>query len=152
MGTLQERFDASYTLEPVTGCWLWNRWRNQDGYGRTQVAGKNVLAHRWSYTLHHGLIPAGRIVMHTCDVPACVNPAHLRAGTVQENVADRDQKGRRPPPKGAKNGRAKLTPSDVHEIRRLLTNGLPVRVCAKRYSVTGTTIRGIRDRRSWSHL
>ena len=34
------------------------------------------------------------IVMHTCDMPACVNPAHLRVGTQLNNVRDSIAKGR----------------------------------------------------------
>ena len=46
-----------------------------------------------------------------------MNPSHLFDGTQAENVADRDMKGRRPPPQGVANGRAKLTDVAIRAIR-----------------------------------
>ena len=76
-------------------CWLW-RAHKRLGYGRFLVRGKLITAHRYSHELHHGPVPPGSVVMHSCDVRACVNPAHLRLGTQLANVWDAIDKGRWP--------------------------------------------------------
>jgi len=75
-------------------CWDWAGHTRWDGYGRFRHQHKAVFAHRYSYELHHGQIPDGMSVMHTCDNPICTNPKHLRVGTHQENMDDMRAKGR----------------------------------------------------------
>lgn len=76
-------------------CWEWTAGCFKRGYGAFSYAGKNPgYAHRFSYELHHGPIPKGGVVMHTCDNRKCVNPAHLNAGTQRDNIHDSIKKGR----------------------------------------------------------
>lgn len=84
-------------VQKSDGCWVFTgAVCNRAGHLHiAREDGSRALAHRFSYELHHGLIPTGLVVMHSCDVPACVNPAHLSLGTQRENVHDAMRKGRR---------------------------------------------------------
>lgn len=75
-------------------CWLWTRYRDEHGYGRTWFDGGHITAHRLAYILTHGEIPDGAHILHSCDNPPCVNPAHLRAGTRSDNMRDKVARGR----------------------------------------------------------
>ena len=116
--------------------------RRGNGYGRIGIKGKNILAHRYSYELAHGEIPPGLIICHTCDNPLCVRPAHLYAGTNQDNVNDSMRRGR--------NGRATLTWEKVDKIRRLHSSGKCTRsFLAEWFGVTLNTIDSIMSNRTW---
>jgi len=83
------------------GCWVWAGSKIRKGYGYWSGGGSRGLAHRHSWALQNGPIPDGLWVLHHCDNPPCVNPAHLYLGTVVENVQDAVSRNRlhRPPAK-----------------------------------------------------
>lgn len=88
---LADRLAGKYQIDPTTGCWNWTACTDKHGYGQIALGGKHggqALAHRVSYELHVGQIPDGMMVLHSCDNPACINPAHLRIGTQIDNMAD----------------------------------------------------------------
>ena len=74
-------------VEKTETCWLWRGPQIPQGYGEF-CNQKAILAHRFSWQLAHGPIPVGLYILHTCDVPLCVNPDHLWAGTQQDNIRD----------------------------------------------------------------
>ena len=92
------RNPLSRLLSKVTitdgGCWEWQAATFQKGYGRFSYNGKTLGAHRVSWELHHGPVPDDLWVLHECDNPPCVNPAHLFLGDVRDNNADRAAKDR----------------------------------------------------------
>ena len=104
-----DRF-MSYVHKSDNGCWLWTAYRMKNGYGMFRTPARHELAHRASYRLFVGELDQ-RDVMHACDTPSCVNPAHLRLGTRAENMQDAKSKGRMR--FGENHGRAKLTNEQV---------------------------------------
>lgn len=86
--------------------------KHRQGYGMVnRKDSKEKYAHRYTYEKAHGEIPAGLVVMHSCDNPSCVNLEHLSLGTQQDNIKDRDKKGRTAV--GSANARTKMTPSMI---------------------------------------
>ena len=132
-------------------CWLWTGCHNRDGYGRFGLNGRVVNAQRAAWMLMFGSIADGLQVCHRCDVPACVNPAHLFLGTQAENNADRNAKGRQM--KGERQNFAKLTPDLVREIRAsYAAGGVTTRALAARYGMAPSAIHGVISRRHWAHV
>src|SRR5690606_26360550 len=119
---IYERFWEKVLIRSDEACWEWQATRNNKGYGLFTISaavGKQ-LAHRFSYETRHGRIPVGLSVMHSCDNPRCVNPAHLSVGTHQENLRDMARKGRwrNSGVRGESVGTSKLTDEQVIAIRQ----------------------------------
>lgn len=87
------RFWDKVYPEPNTGCWLWGAGISWNGYGVTSSDSWPKKAHRWVAEVEYGHHD-GKIVMHSCDMPACVNPDHLSWATTLDNVRDRYAKKR----------------------------------------------------------
>lgn len=131
-------------------CWLWTGGKSSRGYGFFWLKTKSTSAHRVSFFLAHGTLPASLDVLHRCDVPLCVNPAHLFLGTQRDNGRDMAEKGRSL--FGEKHNQAKLTELEVVEIRRKRANGFALKELADEFCVTGTLISYICNRKIWRHI
>lgn len=142
------RFFSKVDVVGEAECWEWMASRNPNGYGAFCALGTTFAAHRFSYMLANGKIEDPELVVrHKCDNPACVNPRHLETGTHQDNMLDRSMRMRTP--RGAKNGRAKLTDEDVLAIykdKRFSTD------IARDYNVGADTVRRIKKGTGWSHI
>lgn len=145
--TLLERFMSK--VNKSNECWIWTGACNSQGYGTIQTAFKLSRAHRVSYELFKGPIPAGLWVLHSCDVPGCVNPEHLSIGTAAENAQDMVRKKRNANRSGALHPMAVLSHYDVKSIR---ASTLPGNNLADIYSVSQATISNIRHKKSWSYV
>lgn len=141
-------------IERVTesGCWIWIRalkgkgWETGDGYGACWFSGAYHYAHHLAWEAYRG--PSnGLHVLHTCDIPSCCNPAHLRLGTNDDNIRDKVSKGRHL--HGETHNMVKLTAEEVLAIRA--SNESEV-VLAARYGVCRSNIGMIRRRVKWSHI
>lgn len=128
---MSERFWSKVAKAGPDECWLWRSVVNNRGYGkfvvgsRTDGTSRMAYAHRHAYELVNGPIPFGLVVRHKCDVPACVNPAHLETGTQSQNMRDCFERGRArmPDSRGENHGNVKLTDMQVAEIRAKYNEG-----------------------------
>nr|WP_087475466.1 HNH endonuclease signature motif containing protein [Nitrospira cf. moscoviensis SBR1015] len=175
---IKERFESFIMPVTECGCWLWTGGSSTRGYGQFRMLGRGWRAHRAAWTIYRGPIPDGLHVLHKCDVTSCVNPDHLFLGTPLDNARDKESKGRGNQPRGLrngrytkpwatcrgdrhparinpeirqgeKNGRAKLTASDIIAIR---TSPLGNRPLGRIYGVSHTNIRRIKIGKLWGHL
>jgi len=103
-------------------CWVWTGARiikSTHPYGLiwNDAHTQRLRAHRVAWELTNGQkIPAGKHILHSCDNPPCVNPAHLRVGTDADNHRDRIERGRSP--RGEHNPMAILTLKQAKDIRK----------------------------------
>lgn len=163
-----------YVTTTDTECWGWTGSTYGPGlYGRLWDGERIIAAHRFSYQIHHGEIPPGFQVMHSCDNPPCTNPLHLRLGTALDNAQDRDRKGRQPSgdqhwkrrfagdsrfhyPNWIVRDKSritlKLTDKKVLEIKALARQGVSQVKLSKQFGVGQATISGILRGHTWKHV
>jgi hypothetical protein len=152
---LSERISRRAEPDLNSGCLLWSGAVSNRGYGVICVDNRPRAAHRVAYEVHRGPIPDGMILLHSCDTPSCVNPDHLRVGTVKDNTADMMAKGRqkfgpgKPFQKGERGHRAVLSET---EARAIESDPRSVRVLANEYGVAESTVRHIKNHTNWKHL
>jgi hypothetical protein len=159
LSKVRERLLSRIAPPNSNGCALWTGGIASSGYGAVKIFGRRWSAHRAVWTVFSGPITDGLCVLHKCDVRACVNIEHLFLGTLADNIADMDRKGRRNPPMpwplgpvGIDAPQTKLTESNVIEIFRRQYDGESYRSLAREFGVGKSTIWQIVAGKKWRHL
>lgn len=129
--------------------------KEADGYrapnGYVKVG--REYAHRKAYREHFGVGKAGMrglVVMHACDNPACVEPAHLMLGTQKQNMADKVLKGRQA--KGERVAGSKLNDVAVASMRARYRQGVRQSVLAEEFGISQGQVSRIVNARLWAHV
>jgi hypothetical protein len=162
---LEKRFEKNTIPVPESGCIIWLKSWNREGYGIIGIEHKSCLAHRIAWEIYRGEIPEGMDVLHKCDTPPCVNPNHLFLGTQIDNIKDMVKKGRARALQGEENPLSKLKKEDILFIRQKVFIG-KIRGpdgkfrksynCHKQiadiYNITSANVRSIINRKTWKHI
>jgi hypothetical protein len=163
----RRRFEKKFERGNPDACWPWIAGVNAHGYGKIHLAPgvSAALANRvaLAFKLGRDLRP-GRFACHTCDNPACVNPAHLYEGNALTNNRDALNRGRAVRARGSRkvrtenhlrgsaHPRSTLTEAKVREIRRLRAEGATLKALGARFGVHFTAIRSVCVGRTWRHV
>lgn len=130
-----------------TGCREWTGTINNHGYAWLSVGNKRGNIGRHILGLKPG---DGKVMMHTCDNPRCVEPSHLRVGTTRENQADKVAKRRLA--FGERQGGAVLTEAIVRDIRARWKRGWSVGLIRRVLKLNYQTVLSVVDGRNWRHV
>lgn len=150
------RFLDKVDVQGPDDCWEWKACILSTGYGQFCVGTRRECAHRVSQELFNGGFPdpEKQICCHSCRSRSCVNPRHLRAGSIQENIDDREKDGT--VPRGDRHGMAKLSEDQVREIRKLYSapkeERPTLRELARTFGVDHTTIQLVIKHKIWKHV
>ena len=145
------RFWSKVDKHGPNDCWEWTEGRNQKGYGQFHDCNNRPYrAHRVAFAVSYG--DTELLVLHDCDNPACCNPAHLYAGTHDDNRCDCVDRGRAAVCRGEDNSCAKLTEDDVRAICALRNDGWILREIAKEYGISYGQVGRICRGDNWSHV
>lgn len=151
-GSFEERFWLR--VKKSKSCWEWQGRVGKLGYARIRRTDRSrVFVHRLSYEMHHGPVPEGLLVLHTCDNRRCVNPKHLYVGTHQDNTDDMFRRGRANKAQGERHGNAKLSDAEARRLVDMFRAGeATVAQLAVRYNLHPVHVDGVIKGRRRKHL
>ena len=136
-------------------CWKWLAGKHKFGYGKIKIYGKTMGAHCFSFILHNGKIPIGKLILHSCNNPECCNPLHLYAGTYKDNSNDMIKADSQI--KGENVNTAKLNKEQVLKIRKLYqSNKYTLKKIALLFRIGISTVHHIvtnnKKYKHWKHI
>lgn len=135
---------AERSISVPGGCRLWLGSRlKRHGYGMIRHRTKWTRTHKAMYELTYGDVPAGVHVLHTCDVPNCIQPAHLYLGNNAQNIQDKCERDR--------SGK-KLNISLARKIKLMLASGLSQSEIARQFGLNPGSVSKIATGRRWKHV
>lgn len=95
MNKIKWKLLTNMRINITNGCWEWQKGKDRDGYGQINYKQKTHRAHRVSAMIFLDFdLDSKLLVCHNCDNSSCVNFQHLFIGTHQDNMNDRNSKGR----------------------------------------------------------
>jgi hypothetical protein len=150
--TLAERFHEKIIPVTESGCHIWIGSEARGGYGQIKIHGKKQLAHRVSYAMCNGEVPASLDVLHACDVPCCVNPDHLFLGSDSDNQKDSVRKGRAYFSNHPDRLQWKPRKLTVEQARAIALSRGPLSDTAKEFGISKCHVSSIRLRRVWANV
>ena len=136
-------------VKGTNGCLEWMGAKDHCGYGIFYYDNRNLLAHRYLYSIKNGPIPKGMCVCHKCDNPSCVNVDHLFLGTIQDNAHDCVNKKRTNKHKGEDHHRSKIKETDAMFIKN---SDLSLSKLATIFGLCKASISYIKNGINWKHL
>lgn len=133
-------------------CWPWTGAKSGDGRGTFTVDGVMYASTHLALILDGRPRPAEPFhhALHgDCSEPLCHNPAHLRWGTNDENVADKLRLGRAAHQKPGWRPNTKITEDDVRYIR---SSPLTGKALAQEFGISAAAVSLIRNRKVWADI
>ncbi len=158
--SIQECVDDNTTVSE-TGCKLWNKKTDPNGYAIRSWKGKLIKVHRAVFfEFNSGLQADSREckslqIRHSCHQRNCVNVNHLSLGTAKENAADKKHGGAHF--LGQSHPGSKITEATA---RLIIESFFPknhsshtTRIArAKKYNVSYSSVNAIDRGSSWAYL
>lgn len=140
----------------ASGCWIWKGAKDSNGYGHINFGRRlrHQRTHRISYLMHVGS-PGRLLVLHKCDVRACVNPDHLYLGDHRDNTIDSIKRKKFVYLRGQDNGHSVLSDKSAafikshYKPRHARFSGAALAV---KFDVARSTIYAIANNQNWRHL
>jgi hypothetical protein len=145
-----EAYESNVIKNNDNECWGWKGKDNGKCYGILSYKPEPWAIHRYSYTIHNGIIPNGMYVLHKCDNPICSNPKHLFLGTNLDNINDMLQKGRNA--KGEMLPHTSINSETALIIKEMLSFDKRMIDISRQLKVGYSLVNAIKRNNSWKHV